>query len=341
MSDNLSVRTLSSLSPEEDSMSLNIFRGRQRERLSTMNSFDESKIFWRGTAADISEYEEKLHALKRKIQIDFKEEFQGCFLDETLRIDVSPDPESYPLYRLDGIMFDFANYSFGSFSEIGPDQKEVIRKLRNCLKNQSSIIAMFTVVSNSQEDDEHANILIINKIHKTVELYDPNGVAEFRTAFPEISMALELFFLEECRMVELATFEFVDIEDTNPEFGVQVFQDRFKGYNSKFESEGLCQIWVFYLAILRAEYIAESPVNFKNRIINRMFELSQRASALQIPESELLGIYMTNYIFSLLLNMDSNTSLRPRRKRKRSLSPSSIASTSSSSSSKRNKRAKR
>lgn len=312
----MSIRSLSSPSPGEDSFSLNLFRGNESTSLARLNT--QETLYWQ----DMYELDEALSAVRERAF--------DCFIKEILIVNTIYDLEKGEVKE--NVFFGEDHYAFFSEKK-ARDQKAVAQRIRECIRGPSNIVFIFVGIVNESPTLNsvfHATLLVINKIKNTVEYYDPNGYEVLSSLLFDGIDILKKFLISTHSIGELKNFTFVSIEENNPKYGLQYYQSTFIGYKRRFFTEGFCQTWVFYIAALREKYVNDSPQSFKRKINTRIEELGLKKGKSAAAQDRALRTaqHFANYILKYLIHIEIPKSSSSYQKRKRSSSSSKSRSNS-------------
>lgn len=276
-------------------MSLNLTRGME-DFLYGLDDIEEDDLVWKEEPfkKNWTYLEEDLITLWDNISVAYSSVFQGCFLPNPIFVDVKEEPFSF--------YFGEQVYALEPHRDL--DEEKVIRSLRNCLSNEQVkliCIMVFVLLGN----DAHLCTLVINKVHKQVELHDPNGYSY--GGMPKelpVSIARDFLF-QTCGVVEIGVYKITSLISSNLPYGFQHYQNL---YQNKYCDKGLCQTWAFYIAQLRAEYIEDTTKEFRSRCDKRLRELVAFFRNSYGPEAHavILGKYLTAYILNYLLTVEAD-----------------------------------
>ena len=131
------------------------------------------------------------------------------------------------------------------------------------------IIAPFRIVF-KEEDEDHANLLIINKVNSTVELYDPHGSINYFTDWKQYNIKKRI----EDYLVSLYPnifnlYTFLSYSDICPLKGFQYIDDSFAKKNQKIDKVGYCINWSLFMLDLRLKYYKYDPKYIQQLMINQ------------------------------------------------------------------------
>ena len=116
------------------------------------------------------------------------------------------------------------------------EMKDIFRKL---MQNKERFA--ITIYSHQYQEDAHANLLIIDKKEKTIELVDPHGYG----FHPD-------FNLEKTKEnLELPSFKVHQTSDVSPPFSFQIYEELLRKDGEKIDYDGYCYFWSFWMAELR------------------------------------------------------------------------------------------
>ena len=140
------------------------------------------------------------------------------------------------------------------------------------------------------EKSKHANILIINKKFKTVELYEPHG---FKTGkyYDFATQTLKKLCKE-----NLPEYTFKDPEKTCPYVG---FQSHDQG-----AKVGFCIMWSMFMAQLRIKY-HDIPISTFQKMISKIYkELKSKYDQLKKPV-DIRDNPFAKFMFEYILYLES------------------------------------
>ena len=256
-------------------MSLNITTGRNLENLYAAGTMPD----W---TKDNKQYMTSLGHVIERISERYYSVYGDCFLEKILQ----------RLYKLDGsVQFNFSKLTFQSNWTVPEAAEPPPTQVRGCLL-QSSAVKLIAIVLGVYKETEpdtfwgHAELLIINKVYRTIELYDPNGAEFVLDETPNYMSDLTQIF--QYYQWPLDQYTFVPVGWTNSKNGLQVYES----INNKCftRGNGLCATWVFYYAELRAREAGISPRSFRRKITRRLNALQKE------------GIDITAYMRDMILD---------------------------------------
>lgn len=255
---------------DEEQISLNLNRGRER--------FRHGQEISRHIIPDVERYFEVAARLTRKISRDYKHLFQGCFIKGIL-------------------MLDLANMKATARGIVDPTHSkrmEVFKSLNACLEQKVDLVAIAVGIMRADHRFNHMNMLIVNNIAHTIELYDPNGWKWHQEEYGStvVKMIAGVF--------KNLDNKFLSIKETNPSIGFQQFQKP----NRRYFNEGLCTYWSLYIAHLRAEHYEMSAREFTRKVTLRIKTLYKEAYNMAGNTDENLANYFANYILEYVADDD-------------------------------------
>jgi hypothetical protein len=197
--------------------------------------------------------------------------YGGCFIPEKLRINYEPNGKFQWLFDL------VPDIPWTKLEGMPP----VEERMFDCVEKSSAVklVAITLAVTvPGWNGVTHAQLLIINKVHRTVELYDPNGWDFVEREIPGhlnvIQTILERIFTTYDYIngiVEtwpLEKYTFVPIRESNMRGGLQAYE--VKGTEACYSIGGFCAWWTLYYAELRAQQVNDTALTFKLKMKQRM-----------------------------------------------------------------------
>ena len=122
----------------------------------------------------------------------------------------------------------------------------------------------------------HAQLFIINNIHHTFELYDPQFVQrENDDYYKPVFKKMNEFIVKEINLFEvdwLKGYKWYSFEETCPPANFQDFESK-PFLPEPFRAEGFCLLWSVFLAELRiqyAEYSAKTMKRIQDKLIKKL-----------------------------------------------------------------------
>lgn len=165
-------------------------------------------------------------------------------------------------------------------------------ELNECINNKNTNLIL-AIYSLSSPVDSHACLLVINKIHKSIELYDPNGHISNEKFYGGVDMLYFRDYKKPTGKLVKSGYKFFKQKDTCPPRGFQYLQALEK---DEFISGGLCTIWSIYLMHLRITYY-DMPIKEFKIVLDNLAQRDGQSFA------EFIKFY-TIYIYQELLKKD-------------------------------------
>lgn len=100
--------------------------------------------------------------------------------------------------------------------------------------------------------ESHANWIIVDKVRKIVEFYDPNGAfdgheqmfSSFKKVYCCEDYQTDLCFIPK-------TYKLVSYEDSCPKYGFQIFESTYGGEHTPEDLGGYCKFWSLFMLDMR------------------------------------------------------------------------------------------
>lgn len=138
---------------------------------------------------------------------------------------------------------------------------------RELMKNRS-IKIIFILVRTSIDGGAHANMIIIDKVRKIVEMYDPHGFVQSHKNLLTRLIQDKLF----CKRTNLDTcfipqkYRLLSFYESCPMYGFQVYEGMAGPLNLPTDLEGYCFFWTLFMLDLRL-----GNLNFSTKEIQEYF----------------------------------------------------------------------
>lgn len=131
----------------------------------------------------------------------------------------------------------YVTIDFTTFKYIIPNH--IIDKLNDCKSKRNINYYIIPLVLNLSQTESHANVLIVDNIKKTIELYEPHGI-KFSTNDPSLLFDFEYHIKNLISIIlhRRSHFIFKNVHNKCP-IGLQIKQ-------SKVSRSGHCVAWVLF-----------------------------------------------------------------------------------------------
>jgi len=154
------------------------------------------------------------------------------------------------------------------------------QEIDTCLSDSKINIIMMPLDFQSKENELHANMVIINKYFKTIEVFDPLGSA-YHTYMDDIyGKTIKAILFNSSKILE-NEYTFLSYEQTCPGYGFQFIEALQKpliqkiGTSLPFFSKyfkdlgGYCIFWTLFITELRIKYYNKSLLYIQNKYIEK------------------------------------------------------------------------
>ena len=211
----------------------------------------------------------------RRMSERFHLVFGDCFVRQVLNI----IPKENGTYR---VLF------------AGQTNAAVVQEIKTCLEQPAVQMVGIRVNYHYAANKAHSILWVLNKVKKTIELYDPLGAESFITMIPDYRRIFKTIIKR--NQWPILKYTFSAITTTNPARGLQAYEHDVP---SCHDIGGFCETWTFYYAELRARNVNESPKQFKLKMERRLATIT--AAGIN------LGEYLKNIILHYLLDATPTT----------------------------------
>jgi hypothetical protein len=199
----------------------------------------------------------------------------------------------------------YITIDFTTFKYIIPDH--IINKLKECNVDSNIKYYIIPLILKLNDSDSHANVLIINNITKTIELFEPHG-SNFLSNDPSLNFDY-LYHIRNLIKYILHSkndFKFKNVHPTCPYTGFTGLGLQTK--QVQYSRSGLCVAWILFFIhtrLLNLDKAPEDIIIFFNNFDSEKLDLYIRKYTALI-ESETVEIkkYHKDYTIDFILHED-------------------------------------
>lgn len=180
----------------------------------------------------------------------------------------------------------YITIDFTTFRYIIPNS--IIERLNNCKTNRTIHYYIIPLILKFNDSDSHANVLIVDNIKKSIELYEPHG-SNFSTNDPSLLFDIPFHIKNLIKYIlhRRIHFTFINVHESCP-IGLQIKQVM----STSGKQSGHCVAWVLFFVhtrLLNLDQTSKNIINYFNKFQPQTLDLYIRKYVTLI-ESQTLEI---------------------------------------------------